>query len=81
MAVTEGRTWLEYLSQPLCWDLLEQAEVGRIGVVVDSAPESYPLNFVVHDHTIVFRTDAGPIRSAAAASTHLSRPPDVRHGS
>lgn len=59
MAVREGRTWLEYLSPAACWDLLEQAEVGRIGVLVDSAPEIYPLNFVVHDRAIVFRTDEG----------------------
>lgn len=59
MAVIEGRTWLEYLSPTLCWELLEEAEVGRIGVLVDSAPEIYPLNFGVLDRTIVFRTDEG----------------------
>lgn len=59
MAVIEGRTWLELLSPSVCWELLEHAEVGRIGVMVDSSPEIYPLNFAVDERTIVFRTDEG----------------------
>ena len=59
MAVIDGRTWLEHLSQAECWERLCGAQVGRIGVLVDSAPEIYPVNFVVDDHTIVFRTDPG----------------------
>jgi uncharacterized protein len=59
MAVVDARTWVQHLSQHECWELLSQAGVGRIGVMVDSAPEIYPVNFVVHDQTIVFRTDTG----------------------
>jgi nitroimidazol reductase NimA-like FMN-containing flavoprotein (pyridoxamine 5'-phosphate oxidase superfamily) len=59
MAVVDARTWVEHLSQKECWELLTHAGVGRIGVLVDSSPEIYPLNFVVHDHTIVFRTESG----------------------
>jgi nitroimidazol reductase NimA-like FMN-containing flavoprotein (pyridoxamine 5'-phosphate oxidase superfamily) len=59
MTVLDARTWVEHLSQHECWNLLSRAGVGRIGVLVDSAPEIYPLNFVVDDHTIVFRTEAG----------------------
>jgi nitroimidazol reductase NimA-like FMN-containing flavoprotein (pyridoxamine 5'-phosphate oxidase superfamily) len=59
MAVVDARTWVEHLSQRECWELLAHAGVGRIGVLVDSAPEIYPLNFVVDDHSIVFRTEVG----------------------
>lgn len=59
MAVTEGQPWIEYLNTPECWTLLSLSPVGRIGVLVDSAPEIYPVNFVVDDDTIVFRTDPG----------------------
>jgi nitroimidazol reductase NimA-like FMN-containing flavoprotein (pyridoxamine 5'-phosphate oxidase superfamily) len=59
MTVIDGRTWVEHLSQPECWHLLGLSTVGRIGVLVDSAPEIYPVNFVVDEGTIVFRTDAG----------------------
>ena len=57
--MTEERPWVEYLSEDECWDLLAACAVGRVGVVVDSAPEIYPVNHVVDDHTIVFRTDPG----------------------
>lgn len=59
MAVIEGRTWLEHLGPSACWDLLAEAEIGRVGVLVDSAPEIYPVNFVVDGDSIVFRTDHG----------------------
>jgi len=59
VVVIGGRTWLEYMSSSACWEALSKAEVGRIGVLVDSAPEVYPVNFVVDDHTIVFRTGSG----------------------
>jgi uncharacterized protein len=59
MGVLDGRTWLEHLSPVECWKLLAQSAVGRVGVLVDSAPEIYPVNFVVDDDTIVFRTDPG----------------------
>src|SRR5829696_7237901 len=59
MPVIDSRTWLEHLGQDRSWDLLGRSPVGRIGVLVDSAPEIYPVNFVVDDRTIVFRTDAG----------------------
>lgn len=54
-----GYPWLEHLSEDVCWDLLARSTVGRIGVLVDSAPEIYPINHVVDGRSIVFRTDPG----------------------
>jgi nitroimidazol reductase NimA-like FMN-containing flavoprotein (pyridoxamine 5'-phosphate oxidase superfamily) len=59
MRITDPSTWMEHLSERDCWVLLENAAIGRIGVLVDSAPEIYPVNFVVDDRTIVFRTERG----------------------
>ena len=59
MAIVDGRTWLEYLNASTCWKLLTSTPVGRVAVINDSAPEIYPVNFVVDDKTIVFRTDSG----------------------
>jgi hypothetical protein len=59
MPVIDGRNWLERLSPRDCWELLATTPVGRIGVLNDSAPEIYPVNHVVDDRTIVFRTDPG----------------------
>jgi nitroimidazol reductase NimA-like FMN-containing flavoprotein (pyridoxamine 5'-phosphate oxidase superfamily) len=59
MVTIDGRTSLEYLSTPVCWELLASTPVGRIGVLNDSAPEVYPVNHVVDGRSLVFRTDAG----------------------
>jgi uncharacterized protein len=64
MGVIDGRTWMEHLSAARCWELLASTPVGRIGVLYDSAPEIYPVNHAVVDHTIVFRTDVGSKLSA-----------------
>jgi nitroimidazol reductase NimA-like FMN-containing flavoprotein (pyridoxamine 5'-phosphate oxidase superfamily) len=39
--------------------MLSATPVGRLGLVVDGAPEIFPVNFVVDAGTIVFRTDPG----------------------
>ena len=59
MAIIDGKTWLEHLSLRECWDLLSSTPVGRVGVLVDSAPEIYPVNHAVDGQTIVFRTERG----------------------
>lgn len=59
MVVIDGRTWLEVLTVEQCWEHLGAEPVGRIGVLVDSAPEIYPVNHVVDHETVVFRTSKG----------------------
>lgn len=59
MAVTDGRTVMDQLSEEECWALLAGAPFGRVGVLVDSAPEVYPVLHAVDGQSIVFRTDAG----------------------
>jgi nitroimidazol reductase NimA-like FMN-containing flavoprotein (pyridoxamine 5'-phosphate oxidase superfamily) len=55
----EERTPLEDLDEAECWARLSEVPVGRIGVVYQGAPEIYPVNYVVDDGTIVFRTGPG----------------------
>ncbi|MEO7429615.1 MAG: pyridoxamine 5'-phosphate oxidase family protein, partial [Acidimicrobiales bacterium] len=50
---------MEHLPPEECWSLLATVPVGRIGVLVNSAPEIYPVNHAVDGETIVFRTDPG----------------------
>ena len=59
MPIIDGRTWMEHLSEATCWELLARTAVGRIAVLVDGAPEIYPVNFVVDDRSIAFRTGPG----------------------
>lgn len=54
-----GGVWIEYLSSAECWTRLRNSKIGRLGVLVDSAPEIYPVNFVVDAQSLVFRTDPG----------------------
>ncbi|NLT29213.1 MAG: pyridoxamine 5'-phosphate oxidase family protein [Propionibacterium sp.] len=47
------------LSEQESWDLLAAQELGRLATAVVNEPEIYPVNFVVDDRTIVFRTAEG----------------------
>lgn len=56
---------LELLEEPDCWDLLRQAEVGRVGVTIGALPAIFPVNYTIVDDMIVFRTAPGTKLSAA----------------
>lgn len=47
------------LSLERCWELIAEQEIGRLGTCVDRVPDIAPVNFVVDDQTIVFRTAEG----------------------
>lgn len=51
-----------------CWALLRTADVGRLAVIIQRAPDIFPLNYVVDHGSIVFRTAPG-MKLAAAVST------------
>jgi uncharacterized protein len=55
----DTRTGTEVLDIDTCWDLLRSSEVGRLAVSIANHPDIFPINFVVDDETIVFRTAAG----------------------
>ena len=50
---------IENLSFDDCWDLLEGDILGRLAIVVDGHPEIFPVNYVVHLRSILFRTAPG----------------------
>ncbi|MDT0169500.1 pyridoxamine 5'-phosphate oxidase family protein [Pseudarthrobacter sp. BRE9] len=50
---------IENLSFDDCWDLLEGDTLGRLAIVVDGHPEIFPVNYVVHLRSILFRTAPG----------------------
>jgi nitroimidazol reductase NimA-like FMN-containing flavoprotein (pyridoxamine 5'-phosphate oxidase superfamily) len=47
------------LSFDQCWELLAAETIGRLGLVVDEHPEIFPVNYVLDDRSIVFRTGHG----------------------
>jgi uncharacterized protein len=57
------------LSENECWELLASAALGRLVTTVDGRPEIFPVNFVVQNRTILFRTAEGT-KLAGAAINH-----------
>ena len=61
-----GDTELESLTEEECWALLENALYGRVAVVgAGGRPEVFPVNFVLHDRTVVLVTGSSVLRSRA----------------
>lgn len=56
------------LSFEQCWDLLAAATVGRLGLVVDDHPEIFPVNYVIFERSVVFRSGQGRKLWGALAS-------------
>ena len=47
------------LPESECWQLLSSAPLGRLVTAPDGIPEIFPVNFVVQDRTVLFRTAEG----------------------
>ena len=54
------------LSTSQSWALLRQAEVGRLAVTVDGHPDIFPVNYVIGQESVVFRSAAGTKLAACA---------------
>jgi len=64
----EGTGSLSGLSEQECWRLLEQRTVGRVALAADGeAPMVLPVNYIVHEDTVLFRTSGGGVLGTAAA--------------
>jgi len=50
---------VEILSDDECWALLTGAVIGRLAYAEGDDVEIYPVNFMVHDRTVFFRTAPG----------------------
>lgn len=56
---------LDLLDEAECLELLGGASIGRVGVSIGALPAIFPVNYVVLDGAIVFRTGAGTKLAAA----------------
>lgn len=65
LVTIDHRTGIEILDPTTCWDLLAIAPVGRLAVAIAGRPDIFPVNHVVDDHTVVFRTLEGTKLAAA----------------
>jgi nitroimidazol reductase NimA-like FMN-containing flavoprotein (pyridoxamine 5'-phosphate oxidase superfamily) len=60
------------LGTEACWELLRSAEVGRLAVSISNHPDIFPINYVVDDSTVVFRTAPGTKLAAAVLGTAVA---------
>jgi uncharacterized protein len=59
-------TALEQLSEQECLAMLKTVHFGRLAVVTgEGRPEVFPLNFLLHENTVVFATESSVILSWA----------------
>lgn len=65
---TEAPSSAVELSTSQSWELLRDAVVGRLAVVVDAQPDIFPINYLVDHGSIVFRTAQGTKLLAAVNS-------------
>lgn len=56
--MTSRRPRLRELSPQECWSLIATGGVGRIATTTDDGPVILPVNFIVDNETVVFRTTA-----------------------
>jgi uncharacterized protein len=54
----------ETLPPNQCWALLRSRELGRLAFVLDGQVEVFPINYLVHNGAVVFRTSRGSKLSA-----------------
>jgi nitroimidazol reductase NimA-like FMN-containing flavoprotein (pyridoxamine 5'-phosphate oxidase superfamily) len=55
-----------------CWELLRSSEVGRLAVSIGNHPDIFPVNFVVEQGSVVFRTAEGTKLAAAVLGTAVA---------
>jgi hypothetical protein len=48
--------WLTELAEDECLELLASKQVGRVAYVDEDGPVTVPVNYVVHDGLVLFRT-------------------------
>ena len=69
---TDIRNGMEMLDNDECWHLIETTPVGRLAVSIANHPDIFPVNHVVDDRTIVFRTAEGTKLAAALLGTAVA---------
>lgn len=70
--MAERRNDIEILDAEECDGLLRDTLVGRLAVSISDRPEIFPINYVVTDHGIVFRSGAGTKLAGAVLTHHVA---------
>ena len=78
---TDSDSGMTVLAADACWALLRSTDVGRLAVCVAGEPDVFPVNYVVDQGTIVFRTAAGTKLASAVISDVVAFEADGRDAS
>jgi uncharacterized protein len=62
---------ISVLSESECWEHLASATLGRLVTSVEGQPEIFPVNFVVQNGTILFRTAEGTKLASTAINQRV----------
>jgi nitroimidazol reductase NimA-like FMN-containing flavoprotein (pyridoxamine 5'-phosphate oxidase superfamily) len=71
MTMSEVDQPVTVLSEGESWGLLASVALGRLATSVDGEPEIFPVNFVVQNHTVLFRTSEGTKLVSAAINNSV----------
>jgi hypothetical protein len=63
---------LSVLSAARCLELLQGGVIGRVAFCTPDGPQVFPVNYVVHDTSVVFRTTAYSVLGVHAWQTRLA---------
>ena len=55
------------LSADECWSLLRTVDLGRLALISDGVPHIYPLNYLIGDRVLYFRSAPGDKLAAIGA--------------
>ena len=62
----------EYLTEAECWSRLDRHVVARLAIDIAGRPDIFPINYVVDDGSIVFRSGAGTKLAGAVLGRHVA---------
>ncbi|WP_147375427.1 pyridoxamine 5'-phosphate oxidase family protein [Jiangella rhizosphaerae] len=69
---TDPRTGMTILDEDTCWSLLSSARLARVAIAIAGDIEVFPVNIVVDDRTVVFRTGEGTKLAAAVIAPRVA---------
>lgn len=55
-----------------CWEHLSAEQFGRLAVSVAGRPDIFPVNYIVYDRTLIFRTAEGTKLASMAINTAVA---------
>ncbi|MCB0919940.1 MAG: pyridoxamine 5'-phosphate oxidase family protein [Actinobacteria bacterium] len=70
--MVDPRSGIEILDAAECWRLLADHDVCRLAVSVGGQPDIFPLNYVVDEERLVFRTAPGSKLASVAINANVA---------